>query len=123
MLLVPVRAEDGLLLLSSCKHGANNPCINPAEGPAFRHRAVIVKRTSKAPCQPWLGQGARGPLGAGTGKNLLPATDVTWKQTPEGQRNPGVCWGAAGGLLLMGMMGLVSLPEGSVRGYKGSLAS
>lgn len=42
VLLVSVRAEDALLLLSCCEHDANNPCVKPDKGPAFGHRAVIV---------------------------------------------------------------------------------
>lgn len=36
-----------LHLLTFCMHGVNNPCINPAEGPAFGHRAVIVRGCQK----------------------------------------------------------------------------
>lgn len=84
-LLVPVRAEDASLLLTCCEHSANNPCINPAKGPAFGHRAVIVRGRQKHRASLGWGREHVDLLGAGMGKNLPPIMDVTWKQTLEGQ--------------------------------------
>lgn len=127
VLLVPVRVEDASLLLSCCEHDANNPCVNPDQGPAFGHRAVIVQGCRKHHAS------------LGWGGDHVDLLVLTWGKKPAARggrdleanhwgvsETLGCAGGQQGGLFCAKRTGPIALPkgpEGVVQGCKDSLAS